>query len=396
MIIVTTELSCSKPPSEQRKKPLDSQEGKIHQLKLVEIWRRIGPTERYKLTVPLAEKFISLSIECVGRPYPNKPADVLISDHDVKPPAQVHPSFYGCFDYHSAVHGHWAMVRALKKFPQIRFNQKIRQILSVHLGRESLEKEASYFSRRYAETFERPYGWGWVLRLSAELKEFDDEDARIWEKNLKPLEQRMVEGVYSYLPKLTFPVRAGTHHNTAFSLVHFYDYARASGNNKLLSLITRRARDFYLQDSSCPVEYEPSGEDFISPCLAEADIMRRVLEPEEFIEWFDSFIPLSDDKRWEKISQRPKIIDKKDPLVGHLLGLCFQKAWSMRGVAGLLESKDPRRRILIDAANAHENFAIKEMFDSGYGGTHWLATFALYGLTDVGIEKESEKEKNNK
>ena len=338
----------------------------------------------FELDAGTAEKFVLLSLECVDREYPNKPADVLEKDDDVKPPRAMHPSFYGCFDWHSAVHGHWAMVKILKTFPAIAQSALIREKLTRHLGRENIAMEAEYFKRPAGALFERPYGWGWFLRLAAEIRGFDDPDAGIMAKNLEPLEEITVKNIFDYLFKLSVPVRAGTHNNTAFALVHVYDYAASVEDDKLLLLLEKRGEAYYLGDKQCPVHYEPSGEDFISPCLAEADFMRRILPPEKFQAWFDGFLPVSNTALWNAVVKPPEILDKKDPKIGHLIGLDFHRAWAMKGVAAVLDDGDPRKNLLLKSALLHESEGIRQMFESGYGGEHWLASFAIYLLTDTG------------
>jgi len=200
------------------------------------------------------------------------------------------------------------------------------------------------------------------------------------------LEDVIVERIFEYLFKLSVPVRSGTHHNTAFALVHIYDYAKTSEDDKLLVLLKKRGTDFYLQDRNCPLDYEPSGEDFISPCLAEADFMKRILTRGNFREWFDTFLPVKNPGQWESIVRPPEVLDKKDPKIGHLIGLSFHRAWAMKSIAAILENNDPRRQLLTKAALWHENEGLNMMFKSGYGGEHWLASFAIYLLTDTGLD----------
>ena len=203
-------------------------------------------------------------------------------------------------------------------------------------------------------------------------------------QGLQPLEKILVEKTFDYLFKLSVPVRAGTHHNTAFALVHIYDYAESVQDDKLLLLLRKKGEAYYKGDRQCPVHYEPSGEDFISACLAEADFMRRVLTPEEFRAWFDEFLPVSSTAQWKAVVEPPEILDLKDPKIGHLIGLDFHKAWAMKGIASVLDDRDPRKDLLVKSALFHESEGIRQMFDSGYGGEHWLASFAIYLLTDTG------------
>jgi len=356
---------------------------KQKQLKLLA--DRIPDVDAYEFTSKNAEKLVLLSLECVDRQYPNKPSHVLENDMDLGTPKTLHPSFYGCFDWHSAVHGHWAMVKILKAFPANSHAFHVREKLNRHLGRESIESEGKYFARSASATFERPYGYGWFLRLCAEVHDFDDPDAHMWSKNLKTLEDVIVERVFEYFFKLSVPVREGTHDNSAFALSHIYDYASAVKDDKLIVFLEKRGRDYYLDDENCPLDYEPSGEDFISPCLAEADFMRRILDEEEFGAWFDDFMPVGNFRQWESAAALPEVLDKKDPKIGHLIGLAFHRAWTMRGIAGALDKKDARRVLLLRSAKWHESQGLNLMSGSGYGGEHWLASFAVFSLPGAGL-----------
>jgi len=345
----------------------------------------IPDVDARELTSKEAERLVLLSLECVARQYPNKPSHVLENDMDLATPKALHPSFYGCFDWHSAVHGHWAMAKILKTFPANNQAFHVREKLNRHFGRESIEAEGKYFERSASATFERPYGYGWFLRLCAEVHGFDDPDALMWSKNLKALEDVIVQRVFEYFFKLSVPVREGTHDNSAFALSHIYDYASAVKNDKLLVFLEKRGRDYFGDDVSCPLDYEPSGEDFISPCLAEADFMRRILDEKEFGAWFDGFMPVGNLVQWKSAVKLPEVLDKKDPKIGHLIGLAFHRAWTMRGIAAALDKKDVRRIVLLRSANWHEAQGLDLMSESGYGGEHWLASFAIFSLTGTGL-----------
>ncbi|MFW5740835.1 MAG: DUF2891 domain-containing protein, partial [Myxococcota bacterium] len=280
--------------------------------------------------------------------------------------------------------GHWAMARVLRRFPDIEQAASLRSKLDAHLTKDNLEAELDFFRQKENRTFERPYGWGWLLRLAEELHGWEDEDAKRWASNLAPLAQFLAGRMADYLPRLTVPIRAGTHANTAFAMVHALDYARAIGDTAFEEVLVDRARDFYLRDRDCPTDYEPSGEDFISPCLVEADLMRRVLSKREFVAWLDVFLPPMTSPRFEPMLTPVEVKDRKDPKIGHLIGLALQRAWSMQGIAATLPAGDPRREVLEKLARLHRHDALEQMFDSGYGGEHWLASFAIYLLTDAG------------
>src|SRR5216117_1282063 len=238
-----------------------------------------------------AERFAKLALACVGKEYPNKISHVLNSDTDVAPPRKLTPAFYGCYDWHSSVHGHWLLVRLLRTFPDASFAGAARDALRKSLTAENLKQEAAYIRGEGRASFERPYGLAWLLQLCAELREWDNDRAREMAANLRPLEDAAVERLENWLPKLSHPVRIGEHDQTAFGLGLILDYARSTKNDSLAKLATESARKFFLNDKNCPLNYEPSGEDFLSPCLAEADVMRRVLPPYEFGRWLKDFLP---------------------------------------------------------------------------------------------------------
>lgn len=336
------------------------------------------------LDVSQAAKLVQLSLHCAGREYPNKPGSVVEGDATVVPPRERTPSFYGCFDWHSAVHGHWAMVRVLRRYPSLAEGVEMRRLLDEHLADGPLAKELAFFKATRNRTFERPYGWGWLLRLAAELHAWDDADARKWFKQLAPLANFLAGQLADYLPRLSRPIREGTHANTAFAMVHGLDYAREVGDRAVEGVLTQRARDFYLGDRSCPTDYEPSGEDFISPCLVEADLMRRVLPQSEFVSWLDRFLPPPASPRFRPLLTPVEVRDRHDPRIGHLIGLALQRAWCFEGVAASLPEGDARRPLFGKLARLHRHDAVGQMFDSGYGGEHWLASFAIYLLTGAG------------
>src|SRR5881396_1213474 len=238
-----------------------------------------------------AERFAKLALACVAKEYPNKISHVLNSDVDVAPPSKLTPAFYGCYDWHSSVHGHWLLVRLLRTFPNGSFAAAARDALRKSLTAENMKQEAAYIRGEGRASFERPYGLAWLLQLCAELREWDDDQARGMAANLRPLEDAAVERLKTWLPKLSYPVRIGEHDQTAFGLGMILDYARSTKNDSLAKLAADSAKKFFLSDKNCPLNYEPSGEDFLSPCLAEADVMRRVLPPYEFGRWLKFFLP---------------------------------------------------------------------------------------------------------
>jgi len=345
---------------------------------------RLPQPKEFAFDPARAAEFAELSIGCVDREYPNKPSHVANGDETVKPPRELHPAFYGCFDWHSAVHGHWAMVRLLKTFPDFELEQQIRAKLDRNLTAKKIEVEIAYYRGEYHRLFERPYGWGWLLRLQAELQTWDDEDGKRWARILAPLAAELSEMTRKYLEALSVPVRAGTHHSTAFALTHIHDYAAVAGDEELARAIERRSRDFFGDDESCPAAYEPSGEDFISPCLVEADLMRRVLDGKEFETWLDGFLPALGSPEFAPLRDPPEVRDLKDAKIGHLIGLMYQRAAAYRGIASALPEGDRRREVFERLSALHRDDAVDKTFASGYGGEHWLASFAIYLFTDSG------------
>ncbi len=339
-----------------------------------------------------AEAFARLSLACVEREYPNKPSDVLADDGDVVASRVSHPAFFGCFDWHSAVHGHWALVRVLKTFPAIEVASDIRAVLDRRLRPEALAREVSRFDEAGNLLFERPYGWAWLLRLQAELLTWNDPDGRRFADALQPLASRLSELFAGYTRILSVPVRAGTHNSTAYAFTHALDYARVAGDAELERILVARSRDYFLADRDCPGGWEPSGEDFVSPCLVEADLMRRVLSGPEFAAWLDGFLPDLAAPSLEPLRRPPAVLDPEDPRVGHLIGLSLQRAASYRGIGGALSEGDPRHELFGRLAALHAEHGLGLMEGSGYGGEHWLASFAIYLLSDAGPYPAAGKE----
>ena len=340
-----------------------------------------------KFDTAAAERFAKLALACVAKEYPNKISHVLNNDTDVAPPRKLTPAFYGCYDWHSSVHGHWLLVRLLRTFPDAWFAGAAREALRKSLTAENLKQEAAYIRGEGRASFERPYGLAWLLQLCAELREWDDNQAREMAANLRPLEDAAVERLKSWLPKLSHPVRIGEHDQTAFGLGLTLDYAQSTKNDSLARLVTDSARKFFLSDKNCPLYYEPSGEDFLSPCLAEADVMRRVLPQEEFAKWLKDFLPQIPTKAtrdWLPITVSP---DPSDPKLAHLDGLNLSRAWMLEGIASSLSANDPRRTAIQAAADEHRRAGLAAVTGAHYEGGHWLGSFAVYLTTQRGIQK---------
>src|ERR1017187_3051424 len=268
-----------------------------------------------------AERFANLALACVHKEYPNKLSHSLNSDADVAPPRKLTPAFYGCYDWHSSVHGHWLLARLVRTFPSASFASSAREALRQSLTAENIAQEALYLRTEGRASFERPYGLAWLLQLVAELREWDDPQAREMASSLRPLEQAALERMNDWLPKLSHPVRIGEHSQTAFALGLMLDYARATGDSKFADLLESKTRQFYLGDKDCPSAYEPSGEDFLSPCLGEADLMRRVLPSQEFALWLRTFLPQISPARKDAWLAPVVSPDPSDPKLAHLDGL---------------------------------------------------------------------------
>lgn len=340
------------------------------------------------LDTATAERFARLALSCTDREFPNKPEHVLESAADAKTPRDLHPSFFGCYDWHSSVHGHWMLARLLKTRPGLPSAPAIRARLSAALAAEAVAGEVRYVENKSNRGFERPYGWAWVLRLATELHGWDDPDAKLWSSRIEPLEKAIISRYQDYLPKLTRPVRAGVHPNTAFALAEALDYARATHKADFEKTLVSRSHFYFGSDTSCPLVYEPSGEDFFSPCLEEADLMRRVLPPAEFARWLKKFLPSVSPPTLpprKVFSLAPAVVaDPTDPRLVHLDGLNLTRAWTLKGIVAALPAKDPRRAVLQKAAEEHARAGLARVSSGNYEGEHWLASFAVYLLTDAG------------
>jgi hypothetical protein len=318
-----------------------------------------------------AARFAALALDCVHKEYPNKIAHAMNSDADVKPPRELTPAFYGCYDWHSSVHGHWLLVRLTRLFPDAPFAARARAALARDLTATNIAVEVKYMTADGRTSFERPYGLAWLLQLAAEVREWDDPQAREWAAALRPLESAVIARISSWLPKLAHPIRTGEHNNTAFGLGLMLDYAKVADNREFRALLESRARDYYARDKACPLNYEPSGEDFLSPCLAEADVMRRVLPAAEFHTWFNAFLP--------SIELEPtRVVDVTDGKLYHLAGLNLSRAWMLKGIVSKLPSADPRRKPLTDLAARLRQAGLESISGDHYEGGHWLGTFAAY------------------
>ena len=336
-----------------------------------------------RLSPETAAGLSHLALECIHKEYPNKPGHVMNDPTEVKSPKALHPAFYGCFDWHSAVHGHWMLVRLLRKFPDLPNAKNIRDALDYNLSAKNVMDEVAYLNQANRKSFERTYGWAWLLKLSEELLGWDDPDGKRWTGNLEPLTRAIVARYLDFLPRQTYPIRTGVHPNTAFGIAFALDYARAAGNGELEELLIERSKAYYRNDESYPAGWEPGGEDFFSPCLMEADLMRRVLDEGQFADWFHRFLPGLEDGNPESLLEPATVADRSDPKIVHLDGLNLSRAWCMAGIAAALPEGNPVKRILGESAARHAEDALKHVTSGNYEGEHWLASFAVYLLSTL-------------
>ena len=321
------------------------------------------------ISVHEAANLMQLPLSCAETEYPNKLSQTLRDDDDLASPKVLHPAFYGCFDWHSAVHGHWSMVRLLKAFPDIEGGERAVAILQQHITPANVAADLAYF--KLNSSWERPYGWAWLLKLMTELHTWDDPVATPLAMALKPLAEHLSGQYVAHLPKLVYPIRVGEHTNTAFGLTFAWDYAVLFEDADLKAAIKQRAQDFYLEDKNCPIEWEPSGYDFLSPCLEELDLMRRVLPEKQFMVWVKDFLPQLLSADFELAVG--EVYDRTDGKLVHLDGLNFSRAW----VLAALANQYPQFGHLAVVADQHLAYSLPNLVDDSYEGGHWLGSFAI-------------------
>ncbi len=354
----------------------------------------VGWAEPQKITAEQMVPFVSLALDCAQQEYPNKIAHTMRSDADVGTPGSLHPAFYGCFDWHSSVHGHWLLARFARLYPEHALAAEARAILNRHLSEANIALEAQYLLDEGRASWERPYGLAWLLQLAAELHEWEREggsDAAIWSAALLPLEEACTARLSSWLPKLAYPIRTGEHSQTAFAFGLILDYARIVGHEKLENLVERTSIRLYLSDFENTLRFEPSGQDFLSPALAEADLMRRVMEPEKYAGWLQSFLPdlpTAFRASWLPVA---KVTDQTDGKLAHLDGLNLSRAWMLEGMALGLPAADPRREVLQEVAEIHRQAGLDAVTGDHYEGGHWLGTYAFYLSSERGLRLTNRK-----
>lgn len=331
--------------------------------------------EQVKLTLKEANNLAELPLSCLNTEYPNKLGQVLENKNAMGEPSELHPAFYGCFDWHSSVHAHWSLVSLLKNFPDLEKNEEIKERLTQSLSASNINAEIDYFKRSESTSYERTYGWAWLLKLSQELTTWKDPLGKELAQNLQPLTDLIINRYLEFLPKLNYPIRVGEHTNTAFGLGFAYDYAQTAGNAELEEAIAKRSKDFYLKDDNCPIDWEPSGYDFLSPCLSEVDIMLRVLPKNAFSLWIDDFMPQL--KNTDFDMEVGEVSDRTDGKLVHLDGLNFSRAWVLYALANKYPEQYGHLR---KVANKHIAYSFPNVAGDSYEGGHWLGTFAIYSL----------------
>ena len=333
----------------------------------------------------LLERLARMALANIGREYPNHIQHLMDGDADAATPRALHPVFSGAYDWHSAVHNYWMLVRLLRLMPDGAFAAEARSLMARRLNATDVAKECRYFDDPRRASYERPYGLAWVLQLAAELKEWGHADGTRWRAALAPLEAVARERFNTWLPKLGYPIRSGEHSQTAFAFGLVHDWARSIGDAALLGLLESKCREFHLDDVHAPLAYEPGAQDFLSPALAEADLMRRFLPQADFAKWLARFMPqIAEDAAAAWLA--PAVSrDPTDPKLAHLDGLNLSRAWMLEGIAAALPSIDGRRAALMASAVKHAEAGLAAIREEAYEGSHWLPSFAVYLLTQRGL-----------
>jgi len=344
-----------------------------------------GSSANAPLDVAAAARFAALALKCLHEEYPNHLSHTLDSDADARPPHLLTPAFYGCYDWHSAVHGHWLLVRLLHLYPDAAYAPAARAAVGQSLTADNVAGELAYLKRQDRASFERPYGLAWLLTLAAELRGWQDGEGRQWSALLQPLEAEAASRIKRWVRKLHYPIRVGEHDQTAFSFGLLWDWAAVAGDAEMVSVLEEAGRRFYLKDRNCPLNYEPSGEDFLSPCLAEADFVRRVQRPVAFGRWLSAFLPGIPGRSGTAWLPPAIVTDRADPKLAHLDGLNLSRAWMLEGMAHGLEPRDRRIPVLLEAARRHRGAALPAVTGEHYEGGHWLGTFAVYLTSEAGL-----------
>jgi hypothetical protein len=330
------------------------------------------------LTPELARRFAAIALAHLTREYPSKLDHVLAGPEDLRSPRELHPVFYGSFDWHSCVHGYWLLARLYRRLPDGPDAGRIRALLDAQLTPEKVAGERAYLALPHHAGFERPYGWAWLLMLTGELARHPSPEGGRWSAAIQPLAGDFVARFRAFLPRATYPVRTGTHSSTAFALALALEYAVAVGDQDFAGVLREKAREWYGGDEGRQA-WEPSGEDFLSPTLVEVECMRRALGPERFAAWLHAFLPRLASGEPAALFRPARVSDRADGKIAHLDGLNLSRAWCWRELAGSLGPGDPRRARALEAAELHLAASLPHLAGD-YAGEHWLATFALLAV----------------
>lgn len=333
-----------------------------------------------ELTMDQAMMLARLPLHCINTEYPNKTSHQINDEAEaIMTPSQLHPAFYGCLDWHSSVHGHWMLVRILKQFPGISIRDSIITALGESFTDDKIRAEADYYVKfKNSNTYERTYGWAWLLKLDEELLTLEDPAGARWHATLQPLTNKVVELWKDYLKKQTYPNRTGVHPNTAFGLVFALDWARAVKDTAFEAAIVNKAKEFYLNNTATPAYLEPDGTDFLSPSLEIADLMSRILPRENFARWFRRFYSK---ESIDNIVKLPVVSDRSDYQIVHLDGLTLSRAWCMKGLSRALPENSNTGKLFARTSQQFIDQALPNVLSGNYGGEHWLASFAVYALS---------------
>lgn len=335
------------------------------------------------LEVPLASRLAQMALAGVTREYPHKPEHVLNSAADMRTPRALHPAFYGCYDWHSAIHSHWMLARLLRALPALPEAAAIRALFDAHFSADALAAELDYLHEPNRIAFERPYGWAWFFKLTSEIAALCEvRDAPAWHTRLQAIAEVFAARLIDHLPRQAYAIRAGTHGNTAFALGFAWDYARASGHADLADAIRSAALRLYDADRDGPANYEPGGNDFLSPCLIEADLLTRLHDPAGFARWLTRFLPGFIGGAAARLLDPARVSDRADAQGVHLDGLNLSRAWCFRSIADHLPQGEPRRAALHAAARTHLQAGLAHVSSGDFLGEHWLGSFAVYALTE--------------
>ena len=357
LLVVTFIFACKEKP--QEKVELKPQNEMVHSKPI--------------LNTKSVNYLYHFAFDCIDQEYPNKLGQVLGDATYLKEPSELHPAFYGCFDWHSSVHGHWTLLNILKENPNFEHEQEIWEKLKTTITKENIEKEVTYFDDVHNKSFERTYGWAWLLKVSETLKDWNTKESLELSDNLEPLVKLIEKKYIEFLPKLNYAIRVGEHPNTAFGMSFALDYAKKY-SPELELIIIEKAKEYYLNDKGCPITWEPGGFDFLSPCLQEAALMLKVLPKPEFEIWLDNFLPNFRNNPAEFL-QVAEVTDRSDGKLAHLDGLNFSRAWCLYEIGNELGNEK-----MIQLANKHFNYSYEKMDSGEYAGAHWLASFALYAV----------------